>query len=115
MKFLRIPFFLLCLATASAVFASDAPPDNNAPPQAMGNGPGDGQQPPPGPPHGHHRPGPPPEALAACKGLSVGASTTMKTPRGDSMQGSYQLVFVPEMKKGGDVPPPPHSEQGQGW
>lgn len=119
MKFLRTPFFVLCLVLSAGAFASDAqaPADNTAPPAAMGNGPG-GDGPPP-PHHGHHRPGPPPEALAACKGQSVGARTTLKTPRGDSLQGSCQLVFVPDAPAGGKAPPPPHDGGGdgggQGW
>ncbi len=107
MKFLRISFLLLCVLGAGTALASDMPPmGNDGPPPAMNNGgPGEGHG-------GHRRPGPPPEALAACKSLSAGAKTTMKTPRGDSLSGTCQLVFVPEMKSGEAGPPPPQ-QQGQ--
>ena len=120
MKMLRIPFLLLCLLVSAGAFASDAPApaDNGVPPAAMGDGPGgDGPQP---PHHGHHRPGPPPEALAACKGQTAGAKASLKTPRGDTIKGSCQLVFVPDSQGGDKVPPPPPHDGGSdgggpGW
>ena len=118
MKILRFSLLLLlCLGGAMNVYAGDS--QNPPPPPA--NMQGDGQMP---PPHGgHHHPGPPPEALAACKGQAVGAKASLKTPRGDTLSGSCQLVFVPDAKpgdKGGDMPPPPrdgqqHGQGGGGW
>src|SRR5574343_299712 len=48
--------------------------------------------PPPEQPHGHH--GIPPEAIAACQGKTAGNTCVIKTPRGESLEGSC------------DAPPP---------
>lgn len=50
----------------------------------------------------HQPPGPPPEALEACKGKSAGAVTTLKTPDGKTVSGSCQLVFHPDRPPAGD-------------
>ena len=42
------------------------------------------------------RPGPPPEALEACKGKAPGTVVEMKTRRGDTVKGVYQMVMVPD-------------------
>ena len=53
------------------------------------------------------RRGPPPEAFAACEGLSDGASCSVTTPRNETLQGSCampkgdRLVCVPEGHKRG--------------
>lgn len=44
----------------------------------------------------HQPPGPPPEALEACKGKTAGATTTLKTPDGRTVSGTCQLVFRPD-------------------
>ncbi len=74
------------------------------------------QNPPPKPPEGQgkgqdggHR-GPPPEALAACKSLSSGATCTMTTPQG-SMSGT---CGAPEGKPLACRPARPPQGQGQG-
>jgi hypothetical protein len=88
MKIVRLSALLLCVAAGSAF----------ADPQ--GGPPGGGSQ--GGPQAGQHHVGPPPEALAACKGLAVGAKAEMKMPRGDAMSGTCQLVLVPDHKPGGN-------------
>ncbi|MGZ3183642.1 MAG: hypothetical protein ACXU8N_14490 [Telluria sp.] len=58
-----------------------------------------GAQPqPPAPPKDHR--GPPPEAIEACKGKQAGDSVTIKTPRGDTLTGTCQLVFMPQRGEG---------------
>jgi len=47
----------------------------------------------PEPPKRH---GPPPEAVAACKGKPEGAAVEMKTPRGDMLKGTCRMVMVPD-------------------
>jgi hypothetical protein len=55
---------------------------------------------------GHRPPGPPAEFLTACKGLAAGARAQVKSPRGDTMSGTCQLMFVPDHRAG--------EQQGQG-
>lgn len=86
-KLVTIPALLLAVAVCAAP-AFAAGPDNEG-------GPG-------GPGGGHRPPGPPPEALAACKGKSAGATVTLTTPDGRNVSGSCQLVFHPEPPAGGD-------------
>lgn len=44
----------------------------------------------------HQPPGPPPEALAACKGKTPGATASLTTPDGKTVKGVCELVFRPE-------------------
>ncbi|WP_332853996.1 hypothetical protein [Duganella sp. S19_KUP01_CR8] len=65
-----------------------------------------------GPPSGGQPPGPPPEAVAACKNKAEGTKVTFKGRRGEDVQGVCKkmrdiVVAVPE----GGMPPPP--EQGK--
>lgn len=55
----------------------------------------------PGGPGGPRHMGPPPEFLAACKGQAIGTRTQVKTPRGDTVSGTCQLMFVPDHRPGG--------------
>ncbi|MES2325392.1 MAG: hypothetical protein V4633_24320 [Pseudomonadota bacterium] len=43
-----------------------------------------------------HRRGPPPEALEACKDKAAGSKVEMKTPRGDTVQGTCRMVMIPD-------------------
>ncbi len=59
-----------------------------------------------------HRPGPPPEFFAACKGKTAGDTVMIETPRGDKIKATCeekgdQLVARPV------DPPPPPPEHGQ--
>ena len=76
-----------------------------APPlAALAQGPGSGGPPPDGTGHGHH--GPPPEAIAACKGKAVGAQASFTDRGGRTVSGACTQM--------GDVVavPPPHGEHG---
>ncbi|MDQ8037673.1 MAG: hypothetical protein REI12_09635 [Pedobacter sp.] len=53
----------------------------------------------------HQPPGPPPEALAACKGKAVGAAATLTTPDGQTIKGKCELVFHPERPPQDGRPP----------
>ncbi len=58
----------------------------------------------------HKRQGPPPQAIEACEGKSVGDSVTFKGRRGEALEATCkeiegQLAAVPEgMKRGGGEP-----------
>lgn len=55
------------------------------------------QQQPPAPPKDRH--GPPQEAIDACKGKKDGDAASVKTPRGDTVQGTCRLVLMPSGPK----------------
>jgi hypothetical protein len=76
-----------------------------APPlAALAQGPADGGPPPDGAGHGRH--GPPPEAIAACKGKAVGTTASFTDRGGRTVTGPCTQM--------GDVVavPPPHGEHG---
>lgn len=52
------------------------------------------------PPRG--RPGPPQEAMDACKGKKDGDMAELKNRRGDTVKGTCRLVLVPAKPPGGD-------------
>ncbi len=92
-----------------------AGPSGDGPPQGGGPGQPPGGFPPPrlNPAPGGHPPSPPPEALAACKGLSAGDTCTVARPGGGEVNGACfenpqrQLVCVPENRQ----PPPERALQ----
>lgn len=55
-------------------------------------------------PDQHRRPGPPPEALEACKGKAAGAAVEMTTPRGDTVKGVCRMVMIPDQDRPGRRP-----------
>jgi hypothetical protein len=68
-----VPALLLSLLGVGAVQAADAPP---APPESAASG---------------SRPmGPPPEAIAACKGLKAGDAASLTGRRGETLAGTCQ-------------------------
>jgi hypothetical protein len=42
------------------------------------------------------RRGPPPEALAICKGKPAGSTVEMTSPRGDVVKGTCRMVMIPD-------------------
>jgi len=74
---------LAFIGLAMAVWAGMAPPAHGAtaaPPAIPGSGAGDAP------------PGPPPEAIAACKGKAEGATVSFAGRHGESFNGVCQLV-----------------------
>lgn len=76
---------------------------------------------PPPPPNGEHRKGPPPFAIEACKGQSVGSTVSFKSPDGKIFKGVCRefdgtLAAMPEHPPGHDKgdhkgpPPKPQDE-----
>lgn len=55
-------------------------------------------------PDQQRRPGPPPEALEACKGKAAGTVVEMKTPRGDTVKGVCRLVMIPDQDRPNNRP-----------
>jgi hypothetical protein len=68
------------LATAALALASSL--------TAHAQGPDDGGPPPDGQGHGHGRHGPPPEAIAACKGKAVGTQASFTGRNGETITGT---------------------------
>ena len=65
-------------------------------------------------PSGERPPGPPPEAIEACKGKVAGDTVTLTMPDGKQLQGvctlmGQQLVARPPHQPGGHPPPRPQS------
>lgn len=61
---------------------------------------------------------PPPEAFAACKGQSEGATVEITTPRGETIKATCkqldgQLAAVPDGPPPGNGPPPGSDEAGK--
>ncbi len=54
---------------------------------------------PPGGGQGGRPPGPPQEFFDACKGKAAGTVVQVKTPRGDTIKATCQMVAVPEQRK----------------
>ena len=48
------------------------------------------------------RPGPPQEAMDACKGKKDGDTAELKSRRGDTVKGTCRLVLVPAKPPGGE-------------
>jgi hypothetical protein len=102
MKKLKISVLLMACLLGGGAFAYDhegGPPDGMQGGMQGGHGGMMGGG-------GHRPPGPPAEFITACKGLAAGAKTQVKSPRGETMSGTCQLMFVPDHKEGGP--------QGQG-
>ncbi len=87
---------LILMFAASAAMAQNGPP-----PGGKGGQGGPGGQGGMGGPGGQGgRPhGPPQEFMDACKGKAVGAVVQVKTPRGDTMKATCQMIAVPEQRK----------------
>jgi hypothetical protein len=88
-----IKHWMLCAALAACAAGASAQ-----------NGP-----PPDGPPPDGKPPGPPPEAIAACKGKAEGAKVEFKGRRGETVKGSCKKMrdVVAAVPEGGPPPPPP--------
>jgi len=89
-KFFR-PRFTLTLALLAGMAASSAS-------MAQPGGPGSGER-----PHG-----PPPEAIAACKGKSAEAACSFTSREGESRTGT---CFAPPAREGGDAGKPGGGER----
>ncbi len=84
-----IKHWMLCAALAAGTWSASA--QNNPPP-------------PDGPRHG-----PPPEAIAACKGKAEGAKVEFKGRRGETVKATCKKMrdLIAAVPEGGPPPPPP--------
>jgi hypothetical protein len=99
---MKTPLLVALLCTSALAFAQQPQQQQQQrqqPPREQGEAGGGG------------RGGPPPEALEACKGKKEGDAVQVKTPRGDKMSATCQMVAVPARGPGDSKGPPPQRQQ----